>query len=100
MVFGEIDEYLTSPLKVMSLVTLFNRIDVKQTRDYIKISGKTYMDRVCEKHMTTWVQPSKERRQPSKSALQQRRRPGRRRTAKGSTWMLDSYDHCQWTLDV
>ena len=55
MVFDEIDDYLTFPLKRMGLVTLFNGIDVEQTRDYIKISVETYLERICEKHLMTWM---------------------------------------------
>ena len=51
MVFDKVDAYLTFPLKQMGLVTLFNGIDIDQTRDYIKISVETYLERVCEKHM-------------------------------------------------
>ena len=35
-VFDEIDEYLIFPLKHMGLVTLFNGMDVLQTRKYIE----------------------------------------------------------------
>jgi len=55
MVFDEVDDYLTFPFKRMGLVTLFNGIDVEQTRDYIKISVETYLERVCEKHMNEWM---------------------------------------------
>ena len=48
MVFDEVDDYLTFPFKRMGLVTLFNGIDVEQTRDYINISVETYLERVCE----------------------------------------------------
>ena len=39
----------------MGLVTLFNGIDILQTRDYIKISVETYLERICEKHVDTWI---------------------------------------------
>ena len=52
LVFDEINDYLTFPLKRMGLVTLFN---VHQTRDYIKISVETYLERICEKHLMTWM---------------------------------------------
>ena len=55
MVFDEVDDYLTFPPKRMGSVTLFNGIDVEQTRDYIKISVETYLERVCEKHMNGWM---------------------------------------------
>jgi hypothetical protein len=56
MVFDEVDDYLTFPLKQMGLATLFNGTDVKQTRDYIKISVKTYLEWVCETHTNGWMQ--------------------------------------------
>ena len=55
MVFDKIDNYLTFPLKRTGLVTLFNGIDVEQTRDYIKISVETYLEHICEKHLMTWM---------------------------------------------
>ena len=51
VVFYGVDDYPTFPLKRMGLVTLFNGIDVEQTRDYTKISVETYLERVCENHM-------------------------------------------------
>ena len=39
----------------MGLVTLFNDIDVLQTRDYIKISVETYITRMSAKHLITWM---------------------------------------------
>ena len=59
MVFDEVDEYLTFPLKRMGLVSLFNNIDVLQTRDYIKILVETYPERVCEKYLAAWLGPAK-----------------------------------------
>jgi hypothetical protein len=53
--FDKIDGYLTFPLKRMGLVTLFNRIGVLQTRDYIKISVETYIERICDKYLATWI---------------------------------------------
>ena len=54
-IFGKIDDYLTFPLKRMGLVTLFNGIHVLQTRDYIKILMETYLERICKKHVDTWM---------------------------------------------
>ncbi len=40
----------------MGLVMLFNGIDVQQTRNWIKISVSTYVERIMEKHLTkTWI---------------------------------------------
>lgn len=55
ILFDMIDEKLTFPLKRMGKVTMFNGIDVLQTRDYIKISVQTYLERICEKHLRNWM---------------------------------------------
>lgn len=55
MLFDMIDDQLTFPLKRMGLITMFNGIDVDQTRDYIKISVQTYIERICEKHLHNWM---------------------------------------------
>ena len=55
VVFDEVDKYVTSRLKRMDLMTLFNGIGVLQTRDYVKISVETYLERVCERHLDTWM---------------------------------------------
>jgi hypothetical protein len=34
---------------------MFNGVDVVQTRDYIKISGQTYINKFCEKYLDTWL---------------------------------------------
>ena len=39
----------------MGLVDLFNGIDVQQTRHWIKISVKTYIERIMSKHLDTWM---------------------------------------------
>ena len=55
ILFDEIDDLLTFPLERMGKVTLFNGIDVLQTRYFIKISVETYLSRICEKHLATWM---------------------------------------------
>ena len=47
-----IDDRLTFPLKRMGLITLFNGMDVTQTRDYIKISVETYINKIMPKYLT------------------------------------------------
>ena len=39
----------------MGKVTLFNGIDVLQTRYFIQISVETYLYRICKKHLATWM---------------------------------------------
>ena len=50
-----LDDRLTIPLKRQGLLDLFNGINVTQTRDYIKIDCHTYIDKFCEKYMSSWL---------------------------------------------
>ena len=50
-----IDDRLSIPIKRKGPVTLFNGFDVNQTKYYIKLSVETYITRICEKHMETWM---------------------------------------------
>jgi hypothetical protein len=34
---------------------MYNGIDVLQTRDYIKISTTTFIDKICEKYLSSWM---------------------------------------------
>ncbi len=34
---------------------MFNGIDITQTRDYIKILCKSFIDKCCEKHLASWM---------------------------------------------
>ncbi len=34
---------------------MFNGIDIIQTRDHIKISCKSFIDKCCEKHLPSWM---------------------------------------------
>jgi hypothetical protein len=53
--FDLIDDHLTIPLKRLGLITLFNGIDVLQTRDYIRISCRSYIERACKKYLDSWM---------------------------------------------
>ena len=37
---------------------MYNRVDVIQTRYYIKINVKTYINKIFEPYFTTWVKTS------------------------------------------
>jgi hypothetical protein len=43
------------PIKRMGLVTLFNGIDVLQSRYYVKIYCETYIEKFCMKYLLTWL---------------------------------------------
>ena len=55
IIFDHIDDLLPSPLTKMGLITLFNDVDVLQTRDYIKILVEAYITRMSERHLVTWM---------------------------------------------
>jgi hypothetical protein len=46
-----INDKLTIPMKQQGLVTLYNGLDILQTRDYIKVSCETYINRISELHL-------------------------------------------------
>jgi len=58
LVFDMIDDKLMLPLKCLGLVDLFNGLDVLQTRDYIKISCSTYIDKISENTSPTGCETS------------------------------------------
>jgi hypothetical protein len=47
-----IDNKLSIPMKCQGLVMLYNGLDILQTRDYIKVSCKTYINRISNIHLT------------------------------------------------
>jgi hypothetical protein len=47
-----IDDKLSIPMKHQGLVMLCNGLDILQTRDYIKVSCETYIDRISNIHLT------------------------------------------------
>ena len=55
ILFDKIDDLLTFPLKQMGLVTMINGIDVLQTQNYVKILVQTYIERISEKYLNTWM---------------------------------------------
>jgi hypothetical protein len=46
-----LDDKLSIPMKRQGLVTLYNGLDIHQTRDYIKISCVTYIDYISNIHL-------------------------------------------------
>ena len=49
-VIEAIGKQLTVPLHLLGRITKFNGVDITQTRDYIKISCQTYIDKVLDNH--------------------------------------------------
>jgi hypothetical protein len=50
-----LDKQLTIPIKRQGYLDMFDGIDITQTRDYIKISCKSFIDKFCEKHLASWM---------------------------------------------
>ncbi|KAL7532841.1 hypothetical protein ACHAWF_004261 [Thalassiosira exigua] len=55
ILFDKIDEQITFPLKCMGLVDMFNGLDILQTMDHIKIYCQTYIERISDKHLRSWM---------------------------------------------
>ncbi len=51
-----IDDELSIPMKRQGYLDMYNGIEVLQTRDYIKISCKTFIDKICDKYLNSWMQ--------------------------------------------
>ncbi|KAL7525465.1 hypothetical protein ACHAXR_001015, partial [Thalassiosira sp. AJA248-18] len=49
------NDKLSIPIKRQGPVTLFNGFDVDQTKYYVKISVESYITRICEKHLESWM---------------------------------------------
>ena len=45
-----IGKYLTVPLHLLGTIDKFNGVDISQTRDYIKTSCRTFLDKVLDSH--------------------------------------------------
>ncbi len=54
-VFDMLDDRLMFPIKCMGLISLFNGLDIAQTADFVKILYSTYLDKVLQKHLSTWL---------------------------------------------
>jgi len=53
-----IDDELSIPMKWQGFLDMYNSIDVLQARDYIKITCKTFINKICDKYLTSWMQTS------------------------------------------
>jgi hypothetical protein len=50
-----IDDELSIPIKRQGYLDMYNGIDVMQTKDYIKISCKTFINKICDKYLNSWM---------------------------------------------
>jgi hypothetical protein len=53
--FDMFDDKLTMPMKRLGLVNLFNGVDVLQSRYFIKLSCQTYIEKMSNKYINTWM---------------------------------------------
>lgn len=52
-VIAAIDKKMSIKVKKLGLISRFNGVDIEQTRDYIKVFNKTYIEKFCLNH--TWL---------------------------------------------
>ena len=55
ILFDAFDDKFTIPIKRQGLIGLYNGVNISQTRDYVKLSCESYLRKVCEAHMLTWM---------------------------------------------
>ena len=58
--FDLIDDRLKMPMKRFGIVTLFNGVDILQSRHYVKMSVQTYLEKIGEKHLEAWMHDLKD----------------------------------------
>jgi hypothetical protein len=58
LIMDLIDERLSIPIKRQGYLNMYNGVDIYQTRYYIKINIKTFIDKVFAKHISTWMKTS------------------------------------------
>ncbi len=56
-VISDIDSSMSIEVKYLGLISRYNGVDVTQTRQYIKISNATYIDKILLNHL--WIQDAK-----------------------------------------
>ncbi len=58
LVMNLIDNRLTLPIKRQRYLVMYIGIDIIQTRDYIKITIRTFVEKIFEHHIATWMKTS------------------------------------------
>ena len=58
MLMDLINERLSEPIKRQGYLDLYNGVDIIQTRHYIKLNVKTFVEKVFSKHIATWMKTS------------------------------------------
>ena len=55
ILLDRVDDKLSIPIKRQGRIKMFNGLDIHQTRDYVKISCETYIDRIHARHSDKWM---------------------------------------------
>jgi hypothetical protein len=50
-----LDDKMSIPIKCQGHLDMYNGVDVHQTRDYIKLTCTTFIDKISEKYLATWM---------------------------------------------
>ena len=58
MLMDLIDKKLSIPIKRQGYLNMYNGVDVYQTRNYIKINIKTFINKAFAKRISTWMRTS------------------------------------------
>ncbi len=58
VVMDLIDKKLSIPIKHQGYLDMYNGVDILQTRHYIQINVKAFIDKVSERHIATWIKTS------------------------------------------
>jgi hypothetical protein len=56
ILFNMIDDELQIPMKFQGYLDMYNRVDVKHKKNYIKISCKSFIEKICNKYLNWWKQ--------------------------------------------
>jgi hypothetical protein len=52
-----LDNKLQIPIKHQGHLDMYNGVDVHQTRDYIKLTCTTFIDKISKKYLAMWMKP-------------------------------------------
>jgi hypothetical protein len=58
MLMDLIDKKLSIPIKRQGYLDMYNGVDIYQTKHYIKLNVKTFINKVFTKHIATWMKTS------------------------------------------
>jgi hypothetical protein len=50
------DDELTISMKCQGYLDMYNDIDIMQMKNYIKISSKSFIEKICDKYLSLWMQ--------------------------------------------